>query len=53
MAQDLLGEMEKQFGEARELDGFDKSELTLYKALILEEMGEYETCLEYLSKREE
>lgn len=52
VAQDILGEMEKQFGESRDLDAFEKSEIMLYKATLLEEMGEYKKCYDYISERE-
>ncbi|KAL8455770.1 hypothetical protein Emag_000344 [Eimeria magna] len=53
VAQDILGEMENQFGESRDLDAFEKSEIMLYKAALLEEMGEYRKCYDYVSQREE
>ncbi|CDJ65297.1 N-terminal acetyltransferase complex subunit NARG1, putative [Eimeria necatrix] len=53
IAQEILGEMENQFGESRDLDAFEKSEIMLYKAAILEEMGEYKQCYDYLTTREQ
>ncbi|KAL8433121.1 hypothetical protein ACSSS7_004098 [Eimeria intestinalis] len=53
VAQDILGEMENQFGESRDLDAFEKSEIMLYKATLLEEMGEYRKCYDYVSQREQ
>ena len=53
VAQDILGEMENQFGESRDLDAFEKSEIMLYKATLLEEMGEYKKCYDYISEREQ
>ncbi|OEH76689.1 N-terminal acetyltransferase complex subunit [Cyclospora cayetanensis] len=52
IAQDILGEMENQFGESRDLDPFEKSEIMLYKATLLEEMGEYRKCYDFLAQRE-
>lgn len=53
VAHDLLAEVEKQFEDARDMDAFDKSEIILYSASILEQSGRLEDCLKYLREREQ
>ncbi|KYK71675.1 tetratricopeptide repeat-containing protein [Toxoplasma gondii TgCatPRC2] len=53
VAHDLLSEVEKQFEDARDMDSFDKSEIILYSASILEQAGRFEDCMKYLKEREE
>ncbi|PHJ16935.1 tetratricopeptide repeat-containing protein [Cystoisospora suis] len=53
VAHDLLAEVEKQFEDASDMDAFDKSEIILYSASILEQSGRLEDCLGYLKEREQ
>ncbi|PFH35911.1 tetratricopeptide repeat-containing protein [Besnoitia besnoiti] len=53
VAHDLLAEVEKQFEDAKDMDAYDKSEMILYSASILEQRGRLEDCLKYLKEREE
>ncbi|CBZ54448.1 putative N-terminal acetyltransferase complex subunit NARG1 [Neospora caninum Liverpool] len=53
VAHDLLSEVEKQFEDAKDMDSFDKSEIILYSASILEQAGRFEDCMKYLKEREE